>query len=121
LNTLGGVRNPTLRRDRGPRHERLGHPYPARDDYRAYLTAEPNAPEDWSGCDQQTSGRAPSSESHDVRGRSIGPHSGATATTTTESTATVVRRDTMDYVEYGGARAVARAVLRGAQVVHLGE
>ena len=35
--------DPTLRRDRGLCHERLGHPYPAIDDYRAYLTVSPGA------------------------------------------------------------------------------
>ena len=34
---------PTLRRDRGLCHENLGHPFPAIDDYRAYLTARPEA------------------------------------------------------------------------------
>jgi hypothetical protein len=36
---------PTLYRDRGQCHDKLGHPYPAMDDYREYLTAEPNAPD----------------------------------------------------------------------------
>jgi hypothetical protein len=36
---------PTLRRDRGLCHEHLGHPYPAVDDYRAYLMARPDAPD----------------------------------------------------------------------------
>jgi len=36
---------PTLRRDRGLCHERLNDPYPAIDDYRAYLTARPDAPD----------------------------------------------------------------------------
>jgi hypothetical protein len=35
----------TLRRDRGLCHERLGNVYPAIDDFRAYLTASPNAPD----------------------------------------------------------------------------
>jgi hypothetical protein len=35
----------SLRRDRGLCHEQLGHPYPAIDDYRAYLTADPDAPD----------------------------------------------------------------------------
>lgn len=35
----------TLRRDRGLCHEKLGHPYPAIDDYRAYLQARPEAPD----------------------------------------------------------------------------
>lgn len=34
---------PSLRRDRGLCHEKLGHPYPAIDDYRAYLHAAPEA------------------------------------------------------------------------------
>ena len=34
---------PTLRRDRGLCHEKLGHPFPAVEDYRAYLTASPDA------------------------------------------------------------------------------
>ena len=34
---------PTVRRDRGLCHEQLGHPYPAIDDYRYYLTNRPNA------------------------------------------------------------------------------
>jgi hypothetical protein len=33
----------TLRRDRGLCHEKLGHPFPAIEDYRAYLTASPDA------------------------------------------------------------------------------
>jgi hypothetical protein len=37
--------DPALRRDRGLCHEHLGHPYPAIDDYRAYLTAVPTAPD----------------------------------------------------------------------------
>ena len=36
---------PTLRRDRGLCHEKLDHPFPAIDDYRAYLTARPDAPD----------------------------------------------------------------------------
>ena len=35
--------DPTVNRDRGICHERLGHAYPAIDDYRAYLTARPDA------------------------------------------------------------------------------
>jgi hypothetical protein len=35
----------SLRRDRGLCHEQLAQPYPAIDDYRAYLTAEPDAPD----------------------------------------------------------------------------
>ncbi len=36
---------PTLRRDRGLCHEKLEHVHPAIDDYRAYLTARPDAPD----------------------------------------------------------------------------
>lgn len=36
---------PTLRRDRGLCHEKLEHPFPAIDDYRAYLTEVPAAPD----------------------------------------------------------------------------
>lgn len=36
---------PSLRRDRGLCHEKLSHPFPAIDDYRAYLTARPDAPD----------------------------------------------------------------------------
>ena len=35
----------TLDRDRGTCHEKLGHPYPAMDDYRAYVTESPDAPD----------------------------------------------------------------------------
>lgn len=35
--------DPALRRDRGICHDKLGHPFPAIDDYRAYLTARPDA------------------------------------------------------------------------------
>ncbi|MGH7328367.1 MAG: hypothetical protein ACREJX_08460, partial [Polyangiaceae bacterium] len=35
--------DPELHRDRGICHEKLGHPYPAIDDYRFYLTYRPNA------------------------------------------------------------------------------
>src|SRR5580704_16264109 len=35
--------DPTVNRDRGLCHEKLGHPYPAIDDYRVYLTARPEA------------------------------------------------------------------------------
>lgn len=36
---------PTLRRDRGLCHEKLNDPFPAIDDYRAYLVARPDAPD----------------------------------------------------------------------------
>jgi hypothetical protein len=37
--------DPTLRRDRGLCHEKLDDPYPAVDDFRAYLSAMPDAPD----------------------------------------------------------------------------
>jgi Tetratricopeptide repeat len=37
--------DPTLNRDRGLCQERLGNPYPAIDDYRTYVTADPDAPD----------------------------------------------------------------------------
>jgi hypothetical protein len=37
--------DPTLRRDRGLCQEKLGHPFPAIDDFRAYLTEAPEAPD----------------------------------------------------------------------------
>ena len=37
--------DPTLRRDRGLCHERLGNPFPAIDDFRAYLAAMPDQPD----------------------------------------------------------------------------
>jgi hypothetical protein len=36
---------PTLHRDRGLCHEKVGNPYPAIDDYRFYLTSRPDAPD----------------------------------------------------------------------------
>jgi hypothetical protein len=44
-NAINLTIEPTLRRDRGLCHEKLGHPFPAIDDYRAYLTAKPDAPD----------------------------------------------------------------------------
>jgi hypothetical protein len=37
--------DPSLRRDRGLCHDKLGDPYPAMDDFRAYLSARPDAPD----------------------------------------------------------------------------
>jgi tetratricopeptide (TPR) repeat protein len=37
--------DPQVRRDRGLCHEQLGHPFPAIDDFRYYLTALPDAPD----------------------------------------------------------------------------
>jgi len=40
---LSQSHDPTLYRDRGLCHEKLGHPFPAIDDYRIYLTTAPDA------------------------------------------------------------------------------
>lgn len=40
---IGHAADPALRRDRGICHERLGHSFPAIDDFRAYLSAVPHA------------------------------------------------------------------------------
>jgi tetratricopeptide (TPR) repeat protein len=63
--------DPTLYRDRGLCHEKLGHPYPAIDDYRTYLTDAPKAAdapgiqERLSRLEDETSGRAPASAAND--------------------------------------------------------
>lgn len=61
--------DPALRRDRGLCHEKLAHPYPAIDDYRAYLTARPDAPDSdqirqrLAQLEEQTGVGGPSSQS----------------------------------------------------------
>ncbi|HTQ45388.1 MAG TPA: tetratricopeptide repeat protein [Polyangiaceae bacterium] len=100
--------DPTLRRDRGLCHEQLGHPYPAIDDYRVYLAAEPDAPDAQSiqarldRLEQQTTGRSESSEANDDTSVLQGSVSvnGSTATASESATTTPVTRDTMDYVEH---------------------
>jgi len=42
---LRTLTDPTVFRDRGLCHEQLGHVYPAIDDYRVYLTEQPEAPD----------------------------------------------------------------------------
>lgn len=42
---LRTITDPTVFRDRGLCHEQLGHVYPAIDDYRVYLTEDPEAPD----------------------------------------------------------------------------
>jgi hypothetical protein len=106
--------DPALRRDRGLCHEQLGHPYPAIDDYRAYLTAEPDAPDAQSiqarldRLEEQTTGRSASSDADDDKSVLQGSASasvsvnGSTASTSESSSgagAAPVRRDTMDYIE----------------------
>jgi hypothetical protein len=63
--------DPTLYRDRGLCHEQLGHPYPAIDDYRAYLTDMPTAPDAptirdrLTRLEDETLGREPSTDAND--------------------------------------------------------
>jgi hypothetical protein len=63
--------DPTLFRDRGLCHEKLGHPYPAIDDYRQYLTDLPEAVDAPAirkklvNLEDETTGRAPSAASSD--------------------------------------------------------
>ena len=104
--------DPTLRRDRGLCHEQLGHPYPAIDDYRAYLTAESDAP-DVEGIrgrlarlEQDTTGRSSQADDTDVPPATSGASasvsvdgSGGTADATTGKPSGKPR-DPMDYVEH---------------------
>lgn len=68
---------PTLRRDRGLCHEKLDEPYPAIDDYRAYLMARPDAPDadqirDRLGrLEAQVGVGGPSNEKHDEDDKSL--------------------------------------------------
>jgi hypothetical protein len=112
---------PAVNRDRGLCHEQLGQPYPAIDDYRAYLTAQPEAP-DAEGIRQrlvrlelQTTGR--SSASADV------PDSGARGGTSAEvvtgsagaaAGASARRSDKMDYMDRGDDSA-ARSPYRSSK------
>ena len=80
---------PTLRRDRGLCHDKLGHPFPAIDDYRTYLTAHPDAPDapqirqrlaelEESVGVGGTSGNASSSSSSKSSSKVLGPKQGET-------------------------------------------
>jgi hypothetical protein len=96
--------DPGFRRDRGMCHERLGHAYPAIDDYRAYLTVAPDAPdadgvrERLGKLEQETLGY--SSASTDAPGDVEGGASAAASVQVTSAKApTTPRRDQMEYVE----------------------
>ena len=91
--------DPTVSRDRGICHETLGHAYPAIDDYRTYLTAQPEAP-DAEGIrgrlehlEQETTGRSSASSDvpDDVEGGSAGGGS--------KQSALLPPRDKMDYID----------------------
>lgn len=68
---------PTLRRDRGLCHEKLDEPYPAIDDYRAYLMARPDAPDAdqirdrLARLEAQVGVGGPSNEKHDDDDKSL--------------------------------------------------
>lgn len=103
--------DPTLHRDRGLCHEKLGHVYPAIDDYRAYLTEAPDAT-DAGGItarlhhlQEEASGRveslAPDDEDDTPPG--LGDEAKATPKDSKKVSATIVtkpttRRDKLDYV-----------------------
>jgi hypothetical protein len=77
--------DPTLFRDRGTCHERLGHPYPAIDDYRHYLVGAPEAAdadsirERLELLEEKVKGRARASESDDSPFRGEDANGGASA------------------------------------------
>ena len=112
--------DPSLRRDRGLCHEQLGQPYPAIDDYRAYLSSEPDAP-DAEGIrgrlarlEQATSGK---SSQGDDDSPPAGGSAGASATVTVgtgdasgQTAPSGKPRDTMDSVDHDNDQ--ARSPLR---------
>jgi hypothetical protein len=112
---LRSAADPTVSRDRGICHEQLGHVFPAIDDYRAYVTAMPDAP-DADGVrqrlarlEQQGTGR--SSASSDVPGdvaHGDGIAGGSAGTAPTAPARSLSRaaadqagqpRDKMDYID----------------------
>jgi len=122
----------SLRRDRGICHEQLGHPFPAIDDYRAYLTADPDAP-DAEGIrarlghlEQVNTGKSSTGDDDDVPPSapaagdasvsvSVGTGDGTTGASASASgnagAGGDVPRDTMDYVERND-NAMMRSPLR---------
>jgi hypothetical protein len=100
---IEGSTDPALRRDRGSCHEHLAQPYPAIDDYRAYLTASPDAPDAEATRDrlakleQETLGY--SSASSDLPGDVEGGASATAAARKTRGGTAAVQRDQMEYVE----------------------
>jgi hypothetical protein len=106
---LQSTTDPTLYRDRGLCHERLGDPYPAIDDFRVYVTAAPEAA-DAEGIRQRLARlemdvykhSSASTDAPDESGAS-GGSSAATRTSTTSATVSVgdaPRRDAMEEVEH---------------------
>jgi len=103
--------DPTLRRDRGLCHEKLNHPFPAIDDYRAYLTARPEAPDAeqirqrLAALEEQQGVGGPSSES--VKGSDDDKGSGGSASASASMS-----------VGSGGASASASSSSSGKRTKH---
>jgi hypothetical protein len=98
--------DPTLYRDRGQCHEKLGHPFPAMDDYREYLTDAPDAP-DAEGfrtrlaqLEDETSGRTGAKANDDT---DVPPATATAAVSLNEggvqTSAGTTSRDKLQYVE----------------------
>ena len=96
--------DPTIYRDRGLCHEKLGHPYPAIDDYRVYLTDAPDAPDvegiraRLAALEDQTSGRSRTSANDDTDV----PSANASVTVgagSTQASASATSRDKLQYVD----------------------
>jgi hypothetical protein len=106
---LQSTLDPTLYRDRGLCHERLGDPYPAIDDYRVYVTASPDAA-DAEGIRQrlerlEMDAYKHSSASSDSAANGAVAGISGTATAPEAATATVAvgaepKRDAMEEVEH---------------------
>jgi tetratricopeptide (TPR) repeat protein len=103
--------DPTLNRDRGLCHEKLGHPYPAIDDYRVYLTDAPDAA-DASGIrarlmrlEDETSGRGPAADANDDTNVPSASPDAATsegtggAAASTSASASATSRDKLAYID----------------------
>jgi hypothetical protein len=101
---LNTSREATLYRDRGTCHEKLGQPYPAIDDYRAYLTAVPEA-QDADGIrerlarlEDETSGR-PARTTDDTNVPSANAGGEGEGSPVGAQTASATGRDKLQYVE----------------------
>jgi hypothetical protein len=111
--------DPSLHRDRGLCHEQLGHPFPAIDDYRAYLTGDPDAP-DAEGIrarlgklEQANTGKSSMGDDDDIPPATTGEGAGVSASvsvgTGSDSTSADAQvgastggkpQDSMDYVQH---------------------
>jgi hypothetical protein len=99
--------DPTLYRDRGQCHDKLGHPYPAMDDYRVYLTDAPDAPDAenlrtrLAQLEDDTSGRTGSKANDDT---DVPPATATAAVSLNEAgvqaSAGSTSRDKLQYVDH---------------------